>query len=37
VVADLVRLRGLMRRAVDPAEPAPVLYEIATILESNQT
>jgi glycosyltransferase involved in cell wall biosynthesis len=37
VVADLVRLRGLMRRAVDPAEPAPALYEIATILESNQT
>ena len=37
VIADLVRLRGLMRRAVDPAELVPALYEIATILESNQT
>jgi len=34
VVADLVRLRGLMREAVDPAAKVPVLYEIATVLES---
>jgi glycosyltransferase involved in cell wall biosynthesis len=33
VIADLIRLRGLMRRAVDPADAAPPLYEIATVLE----
>jgi len=33
VVADLVRLRGLMREAIDPAAEVPVLYEIATVLE----
>jgi glycosyltransferase involved in cell wall biosynthesis len=31
VVADLVRLRRLMREAVDPATPAPHLYDIAEI------
>ena len=31
VVADLVRLRRLMREAVDPAAPIPHLYEIAEI------
>jgi glycosyltransferase involved in cell wall biosynthesis len=33
VIGDLARLRGLMRRAVDPAETAPPLYEIAAVLE----
>jgi glycosyltransferase involved in cell wall biosynthesis len=37
VIADLVRLRDLMRRAVDPADDAPVLYEIATVLEGDLT
>jgi glycosyltransferase involved in cell wall biosynthesis len=32
VVADLLRLRELMRSAVDPASPAEALYEIAEIL-----
>jgi glycosyltransferase involved in cell wall biosynthesis len=32
VIADLVRLRGLMREAVDPNADVPRLYEIATIL-----
>ena len=31
VLADLVRLRRLMREAVDPAAPIPHLYEIAEI------
>ena len=34
VIADLVRLRGLMREAVDPDAAVPRLYEIATILPS---
>jgi glycosyltransferase involved in cell wall biosynthesis len=33
VIADLIRLRDLMRRAVDPADTTPPLYEIATVLE----
>jgi glycosyltransferase involved in cell wall biosynthesis len=33
VIVDLVRLRRMMREAADPAGDAPVLYEIATILE----
>jgi hypothetical protein len=28
-----VRLRGLMRQAVDPAGEKIVLYEVATVLE----
>jgi hypothetical protein len=36
VVADLVRLRALMRRAVDRAAPAPRLYEVRQILETVQ-
>lgn len=32
VVADLIRLRGLMREASDPAAVVPPLYEIASIL-----
>jgi glycosyltransferase involved in cell wall biosynthesis len=34
VVADLVRLRGLMRQAIDPATETPCLYEIAEVIES---
>jgi len=34
VIADLVQLRRLMREAVDPATPAPHLYDIAEIHES---
>jgi len=34
VIADLVRLRGLMRSAVDPSVPTPILYAVATLLES---
>ena len=34
VVADLVQLRRLMREAVDPATPAPHLYDIAEIRAS---
>jgi glycosyltransferase involved in cell wall biosynthesis len=34
VVADLVRLRRLMRQAVDPTTPPPRLYEIAEIRAS---
>jgi len=34
VIGDLVQLRRLMREAVDPAAPAPDLYEIAEIRES---
>ena len=34
VIADLVRLRRLMRQAVDPATEMPQLYEVATLLES---
>jgi glycosyltransferase involved in cell wall biosynthesis len=34
VIADLVRLREVMRRAVDPVAPAPRIYEIAEILDS---
>jgi glycosyltransferase involved in cell wall biosynthesis len=33
VVSDLVNLRRLMREAVDPATPAPRLYEVAEVLE----
>ena len=33
VVSDLVSLRRLMREAVDPATPAPRLYEVAEVLE----
>jgi glycosyltransferase involved in cell wall biosynthesis len=33
VVSDLVKLRRLMREAVDPATPVPQLYEVAEILE----
>lgn len=32
VIADLARLRGLMREAVDPHAVVPRLYEIATLL-----
>jgi glycosyltransferase involved in cell wall biosynthesis len=34
VVRDLVSLRRLMREAVDPAAPTPVLYEVRRVLES---
>jgi dolichol-phosphate mannosyltransferase len=34
VIADLVRLPEVMRRAVDPAAPAPRIYEIAEVLDS---
>jgi glycosyltransferase involved in cell wall biosynthesis len=34
VVTDVVRIRSLMRRAIDPAAPKPRLYEIAEVLES---
>jgi glycosyltransferase involved in cell wall biosynthesis len=34
VVRDLVGLRRLMRDAVDPAAPTPVLYEVRRVLES---
>ena len=37
VVRDLVQFRRLMRRAIDPAVPAPRLYEIRQILESPAT
>jgi glycosyltransferase involved in cell wall biosynthesis len=33
VIVDLVRLRGMMRDAADPASGVPVPYEIATVLE----
>jgi glycosyltransferase involved in cell wall biosynthesis len=33
VIVDLVRLRRMMREAADPARDAPVLYEIATVLD----
>jgi glycosyltransferase involved in cell wall biosynthesis len=33
VVRDLLRLRALMREAVDPAAPAPRIFEIAEIVE----
>jgi glycosyltransferase involved in cell wall biosynthesis len=33
VASDLVKLRRLMREAVDPATPAPRLYEVAEVLE----
>jgi hypothetical protein len=33
VVRDLLTLRHLMRQAVDPAAPRPVLYEIRRTLE----
>jgi glycosyltransferase involved in cell wall biosynthesis len=33
VVSDLVKLRRLMREAVDPATPVPQLYEVAEVLE----
>lgn len=34
VVRDLIGLRQLMRDAVDPGAPAPVLYEVRRVLES---
>jgi glycosyltransferase involved in cell wall biosynthesis len=34
VVSHLVQLRKLMREAVDPATPAPPLYDVAEVLES---
>jgi glycosyltransferase involved in cell wall biosynthesis len=34
VVADLIRLRALMREAIDPAAPMPRLYEIDQVLET---
>ena len=33
VVADLLHLRALMRRAIDPAVPAPRIYELAEVIE----
>ena len=33
VMSDLVKLRRLMREAVDPARPVPQLYELAEVLE----
>jgi glycosyltransferase involved in cell wall biosynthesis len=35
VVADLVRLRELMRSAVDPGAPMPAIYRIAEIREAD--
>jgi glycosyltransferase involved in cell wall biosynthesis len=35
VVSDLVRLRVLMRSAVDPAAPMPAIYRIAEIREAD--
>jgi hypothetical protein len=37
VLRDIVRFRRLMHRAIDPAVPAPRLYEIRQILESPAT
>jgi glycosyltransferase involved in cell wall biosynthesis len=34
VIRDLAGLRALMRQAVDPAAPMPVIYEIRRVLES---
>ena len=34
VVVDLLRLRQVMRAAIDPAAPMPRIYEIAEVLES---
>jgi glycosyltransferase involved in cell wall biosynthesis len=34
VLADLVHLRGLMRQAIDPALPAPRLYEVRQVLRT---
>ena len=34
VIGDLVRLRRVMRSAVDPATPAPRIYEIAETLDA---
>jgi glycosyltransferase involved in cell wall biosynthesis len=34
VLADLVRLRSLMRQAIDPAAPVVPIYEIAEVVES---
>jgi glycosyltransferase involved in cell wall biosynthesis len=34
VASDLMRLRGLMREAIDPAADVPTLYEVATVLEA---
>jgi hypothetical protein len=33
-MADLFKLRRLMKEAVDPATPTPRLYEVAEVLES---
>jgi glycosyltransferase involved in cell wall biosynthesis len=37
VVADLLQLRRLMREAIDPATPAPHLYDIAEIRTTKQS
>jgi glycosyltransferase involved in cell wall biosynthesis len=37
VVADLARLRTLMRQAVDPATPRPHLYDVQQLLETTAT
>lgn len=37
VLRDIVQLRGLMRRAVDPRAEMPPLYEIAEVLEPPAT
>jgi glycosyltransferase involved in cell wall biosynthesis len=34
VLADLVHLRALMRRAIDAAAPAPRIYELADVIEA---
>jgi hypothetical protein len=33
VVRDILQLRRLMRQAIDPAAPAPRLYEVRQLLE----
>jgi len=35
VIVDLVRLRRMMREAIDPAGDIPLLYEIATVIEQS--
>jgi glycosyltransferase involved in cell wall biosynthesis len=37
VLRDIVQIRRLMRQAIDPAAPAPRLYEIRQILETSAT
>jgi hypothetical protein len=36
VVVDLVQLRSLMRRAIDPSRQASRLYEIDRVLETRE-